>query len=223
MPAPQPWSYTSLKDFKQCPKKFYEKRVAKSVRDESTQALVWGNQVHKAFELYVGHGQPMMDVLKPHEAYLDRLKALPGSSHVELKVSLNKRAQPCGYFDKDVWWRGVLDFHNVNGLSGFLVDYKTGWRKPDWVQMSIFALWMFAQHPQLLNIEMQIYWVTIREWDRQTVTRSQIPELWARMTKDLRLYKQAFNDDIWPMRPSGLCPWCPVKTCPHWKPKPAGV
>jgi hypothetical protein len=220
MPAPMPWSYTSLTDFKNCPRAFYEKRVIKSVKEESTEALVWGNQIHKAFELFVGHGTPLPDMLAEHQPFLDKLRQAPGVAKAEEKVALNKRAEPCGFFDRDVWWRGVLDYHRIHNRTADVVDYKTGKRKPDWVQLYIFAIWVFAKHPDVTTIDLHLYWTQDKQADTKLVTRPMIPELWSHMTGDLRQYRQAFHDDVWREKPSGLCNgWCPVRHCEHWKPK----
>lgn len=220
MPTPPPWSYTALNDFKNCPRQFYEKRVIESVRDESTEALVWGNEVHKTFELFVAAGKPLPDMLRDHEPFLQKLRSLPGEIYAEKKVALSRKLLPCGSFASDVWWRGVLDYHRVHGRTADICDYKTGKRKPDWVQLYLFAIWVFAQHPDVSTVEAQIYWVQSCESDRKLLTRPMIPELWGSVIADLTRYKQAFHDDVWPEKPSGLCNgFCPVKHCQHWKPR----
>ena len=50
--------------------------------------------------------------------------------------------------------------------------------------------------------------------------RDQIDQLWAPFIGDLKQYMQAFREDIWQPRQSGLCNgWCPVTDCEFWKPK----
>lgn len=231
MTTPMPWSYSSLSDHANCPRAFYEKRVIKSVKDEGSEALVWGNQVHKAFELYVGSGTPLPDVLKAHTGYLNGLRRRGGVRHVEKRVALNRKLQPCGFFDKDVWWRGVLDYHSLQGCVAELVDYKTGKRKPDWRQMQIFGIWIFAAYPEVETISMEFYWTALVSegftpaedytavTDSMLTRRKDIPKLWSDLTPDLKRYAQSFKDDVWPEKPSGLCSWCPVKHCQHWKPR----
>lgn len=220
MPAPLPWSYTSLADFKNCPKQFYHKRILKDVRDEQTQQMLWGVTVHKAFELYVGQGTPLPDMLKEHQPYLDTLRKAPGTAKVEMKVGLDRRIEPCAFFDPDVWWRGVLDYHRVHGRTADVVDYKSGKRKLDWVQLYCFAIWLFRSYPDVSTIDLRLYWVQDKTEDHKLVTRPMQAELWSYMTDDLKMMKQAFKDDVWPAKPSGLCNgWCPVRTCQHWKPR----
>lgn len=219
MPTPMPWSFTSLADHKNCPRAFYEKRVIKSVKDESTEALVWGNQVHKAFELHVGEDKPLPDSLERHSGYLFGLKHRGDVRFVERKVALNRKVQPCGFFDKDVWWRGVLDYHAIQGCVAQIVDYKTGKRKPNWAQLHLFAIWIFANYPKVSTVSMEFYWTSLELTDKELVHRKDVPALWAGVMPDLKRYAQSFKDDLWPENPSGLCAWCPVKHCQHWKPR----
>jgi hypothetical protein len=47
------WSYSSLKTFEQCPKKYYHLRIVKDVKDEGSEATIYGQEVHKAAEEYI--------------------------------------------------------------------------------------------------------------------------------------------------------------------------
>ena len=33
--------------------------------------------------------------------------------------------EPCGFFDKEVWWRGIADLVIIQGDIAYSVDYKT--------------------------------------------------------------------------------------------------
>ena len=220
MTRPAAWSYTALSDFTNCPKQFYHKRVLKDVREEQSEQMLWGNQVHKAFEMFVGHGQALPDMLKDHKPYLTELAAQGTERFTEKKVALNLRGQPCGFFDKDVWWRGVLDYHCIDQSVVDIVDYKTGKRKPDFRQLHLFALWVFLRYPHVGAVRMRFYWTQDKAEDKQLAIRPDVPKMWSPLVQDLRGYVRAFKDDVWPAKPSGLCNgWCPVRSCQHWKPK----
>ena len=53
------WSYSSISTFKQCPKKYYNLKVAKDVKDIGSEAMLYGNQVHKAAEDFIKEGTPI--------------------------------------------------------------------------------------------------------------------------------------------------------------------
>lgn len=220
MTTPKAWSYTALSDHTNCPKAFYEKRVIKSVVEQQSEQMLWGNKVHKAFEDYVGSGTPLPDMLQSHQDYLDGLRVRGDNRFTERKVALDKSLKPCTFFAQDTWWRGVLDYHSIQGNTVTIVDYKTGKRKPDFRQLWIFAIWIFTHYPQVEFVRVGFYWTQDREVDNDLLTRDDIPRIWTDLLKDLKPYVYSFKHDIWPAKPSGLCNgWCPVKNCEHWKPK----
>ena len=53
------WSYSSLKTFQQCPKKYYHLKIAKDIVDQGGEAAVYGTLVHKAAEDYVRDSVPI--------------------------------------------------------------------------------------------------------------------------------------------------------------------
>lgn len=220
MPAPKAWSFSALDDFINCPKAYYEKKVIKSVQEEQSEQMLWGNTVHKAFEDRLSDGVVLPAALEEHEPYLRRLEDMPGKSFTERKVAMNKRLQICGYFDRDVWNRGVIDFTKVSEAEALVVDYKTGKQHFKTKQLKLFALYIFALHPDVQRVDTRFYWTQTLTATGEQYRRREIPDLWAEFVPDLRQWAQAFKEDIWQERPSGLCNgWCPVRDCRNWKPK----
>ena len=54
-----PWSYSALTAYETCPRRYWHTRVAKDVIEPETQALTWGNAVHKALELRAKENKPL--------------------------------------------------------------------------------------------------------------------------------------------------------------------
>jgi len=50
---PLAWSHSALNDYLTCPKQFFHKRVAKDCREEQGEAALWGDRVHKFFEMRI--------------------------------------------------------------------------------------------------------------------------------------------------------------------------
>ena len=46
------WSFSSLKDFINCPKQYHEVKVLKRVEKSTTKQMLYGTEVHKACEDY---------------------------------------------------------------------------------------------------------------------------------------------------------------------------
>lgn len=217
---PLPWSHSSLSDFSNCPKAFYEKRVAKSVREEQSEAMIWGNKVHKCFEDRQKHGTPLPDYLQDHEPFMQELAELEGESLTERKIALDTSCRPTSFFAKDVWMRGIIDFSNVHQDGALLVDYKTGKPHNKFGQLKLFALHVFAEFPDVQFVTVRYYWTKTCTESEDTYTRDQIPALWREFAPELRQYVQAFKQNVWQARPSGLCNgWCPVTICEHWSPR----
>jgi hypothetical protein len=61
-------------------------------------------------------------------AALDKLKSMKGEKLCELKMGLTENLEACGFFDKDVWFRGVADLIVLDREAGVakVIDYKTG-------------------------------------------------------------------------------------------------
>ena len=59
MTKPITWSYSSLALYQQCPKKYYHLKVAKDIKEPLSEAITFGNEIHKIAEEYVGKGRPI--------------------------------------------------------------------------------------------------------------------------------------------------------------------
>lgn len=217
------WSYSSIKTFEQCPKKYYHLRIAKDVKDEGGAAAQYGTDVHKAAEDYVKAGTAIPAKYRYITPIVEKLASLPGEKHVELKLGLRKVGEdyePCGFFDKDVWWRGVADFVAVNGQRGYSVDYKTGKsaKYADLKQLDLVAGALFVHFPDLQLIRSGLAYVVSDEWKPAEHKRENQHEYLSRFDTQLEQLDAAEETGVWNAKTGPLCGWCPVKTCEHWKP-----
>ena len=57
-PKPFAWSYSRLKNFEVCPKRHYEIDIAKNIKEEESEALLWGNTVHRSCADRLSKGTP---------------------------------------------------------------------------------------------------------------------------------------------------------------------
>lgn len=217
------WSYSSIKTFDQCPKKYYHLRVAKDVKDEGGPAAQYGTDVHKAAEDHVKSGVPIPPKFKYMEPVVTRLTALPGTKHTELRLGLRKTNTgyaPCGFFDKDVWWRGVADFVAVDGRRGWSVDYKTGKnaRYADPKQLDLVAGALFVHFPEVRKIKSGLAYVVSDEWIEKKHTADMRDAYLSVFDEQLNGLEEAEATGVWNAKTGPLCGWCPVKTCEHWRP-----
>jgi len=217
---PIPWSYTGLDRFVTCPRQFEAMNVLKTVKDVKGEQQLWGEYVHKKFEERQRDGWELPPELAEHEPYMHKLACLPGRHFTEQKVALSRNLTPCGFFDDNVWNRGVLDFVAIERHVAIIVDYKTGKVKPNLKQLALFALFIFHTYPQVTACYTRYYWTQTKQETEEEFLRGRIPEIWQKFLPDLKQYAEAFKLNIWQPRQSGLCHgWCPVTECEFWKPK----
>lgn len=194
--------------------------MAKRWPFETSKEMLWGRDVHKAFENYLLNDTTLPLDLQMHEEFLARFKAQPGELAGEERIALNQRLQACGYFDKDVWYRGQVDARKRHAGRAHILDHKTGKVKNDYTQLKSFAMWEFLTQPQIEEVCAEYYWTQIRGTNGETYTRAQLPELLAFFAPKLDRYADAFLLETFPPKQSGLCNGhCPVTTCEFYRPK----
>lgn len=213
---PLPWSYSSLDTFKNCPRQYHAKYVTKSVKDEQSEAIIWGNKVHKHFEERLAYNTPLPKELQDHEPFMKQLEDMPGILTTEQKIALDVSMKPCNFFQQDVWFRGVIDCCIVDKDAATIVDHKTGKQHQKFEQLMLFALHTFALYPTVERVEACFYWTQTKETTARVFWRKERKQLWGKFVPDLTQYAEAFESDIWQPRQSGLCrAWCPVLDCEH--------
>ena len=211
MELTKPWSYSALTAFETCPRRFQLTRVTKQVTEPQTEATIWGNKVHKALELYAKGTQPLPPDMKKYERYVNKIMSYEGKRVVEERVALDRNLRPTKWMAKDVWVRGIIDIGVVGSERAYLLDWKTGKRKPDSDQMKLFAALAFAMYPWVDSVVTGFIWLKEHKFDKQLLTREQLPEIWSEFLPRLSRVARAYSEDKWTPKPSGLCRnWCPV-------------
>ena len=218
MAKPISWSYSSIKLFDQCPKKYYHLRVLKDVKEPPTDAITYGKEFHEAAELYIKDGKPIPPQFAFAKNALDNLKQLEGEKHCELEMGLTENLEPCGFKDPNVWWRGVADLAIINGTKGRCLDYKTGKsaKYADTDQLELMALAMFKHFPQLTEVQGALFFVISKNFIKDSYKADKQDKMWTKWLAEYNRMKMAYERDVWNPRPSGLCKkHCLVMECPH--------
>tara|TARA_R110002096_G_scaffold237228_2_gene427969 strand:+ start:2064 stop:2729 length:666 start_codon:yes stop_codon:yes gene_type:complete len=212
------WSYSRIKAFEQCPKQFYHLKVAKDYSEPVTSAMSYGTAFHRAAEEYVRDNKSLPDKFSYAQGGLDSLKAKPGDKLCEIKMGLTEDLDPCKFFDKNVWWRGIADLIILDGPLAWVVDYKTGKsaRYADKGQLELMALAVFKHFPDVDTIKAGLVFFVARSLIKDTYTRDMMPVLWDKWLGNYKLMEAAHDSDTWNARPSGLCKrHCVVLECVH--------
>ena len=212
------WSFSSLKEYVNCPRQYQELKVLKRHEKKATEQMLYGTVVHKACEDYVAEGKPLEKNYLRFKPVLDSLIEIPGTKYPEYEMALTPDKQPCAFNDDGRWVRGIVDLLIVDDDHAFIVDYKTGSnRYPDPKQLKLMALMTFAHFPKVKVIKAGLLFVMHESFMSEEYTRDQIPKLWNYFSTDLERLKISYENNIWNPNPTPLCGWCPVKTCEFHK------
>lgn len=215
---PLPWSHSSISSFDTCGRMYEEIKVHHNFQDQKNPASIWGDQVHIAFEKYLGEGVALPANMTQYFDYLQQFRIRPGKLLVEKKYALNLQLKPTDFFAADVWGRGIIDVLTLYNNVADVDDHKTGaTRKKDMQQLIIFALLTFYHHPEIDTVHCRFHWLQLGAVDKETFYRHQIPALWETLLPKLDRYMRAFHLGVFHPKKSGLCKrHCAVRTCEHW-------
>lgn len=207
-------SFSAIKLFENCPKRYYLQRVTKEIKDEGSEASLYGNRIHEALEARL-KGSGLTAETKKYEALcvaIDQLAAAPDAElFVEHQLTLNENLTGTGWFAKDAWLRSILDVLVVRGDQAIVMDWKTGKRRPDFTQLQMFALQVFKHFPEVNEVTSTFVWLKDMAMDAEVYKRSDANVMWEDLLKRINRIHQALDADNWPAKPSGLCRFCPAK------------
>ena len=214
------WSYSSLKVFQQCPKKYYHLRIAKDVSQPDTEATIYGKEVHKAAEDYMRDGVPIPEKFAYMRPILAKLEAIEGDRYCELEMALKEVGGayvPCDFQDPGYWWRGIADLLIVNGDVAYMIDYKTSKnaKYADLKQLDAMAACIFRMFPEVKRIKSALLFVVSGEFVHKEHNCD--TDYLKGFRFDLERLETAVATNVWNAVSGPLCGWCPVKTCVHFR------
>lgn len=217
-PKVAPWSFSRIKAFDTCPKQFYHTYILKEFPYEETAAMRYGTEFHKAAEEFIRDGKPVPERFAYAAPALQALADKPGYKHCEMKFGLTRDLKLCDFFDKRVWFRGVVDLAIVDGEECTIVDYKTGKssRYAEKGQLELMALAIFKWFPKVKKIRAGLVFVVPGEMVKETYTIERESEMWAKWFAEYAKMEKAAETGVWNPKPSGLCrQYCKVLSCVH--------
>ena len=215
-----PWSFRKIKAVQQCPKQFYHEKVIKQYPFKMTEAIRYGDQFHKAAEKYIRDGEELPKRFLYAKDSLDALKRKRGDKLCEYRMGLTEDLEPCGFYEDNVWWRGIADLIILNQDQGlaYVVDYKTGKssRYADKGQLELMAMATFKHFPNVGTVRAGLLFVVCEDLVRSTYEQYEADTLWDKWMDNFQTMETAYKVDVWNPKPSGLCrQWCQVMECPH--------
>jgi hypothetical protein len=215
------WSFSSIKAYDQCPKKYFHLKVVRDFKeDDNKEHLIYGTQFHEAAEFYIKDGTPLPPQFSFVKGALDNLNNLPGEKLCEYEMGLTERLEPCGFKDEDVWFRGIADLLIIDREKGEarIVDYKTGksTKYADTGQLELMALAVFKHFPEIKKVKAGLLFVIANEFIKENYHIDNHDKMWSKWVKQYERLKSSYENDVWNPRPSGLCrKHCVVTSCAH--------
>tara|TARA_R100000995_G_scaffold44236_2_gene20758 strand:+ start:3803 stop:4468 length:666 start_codon:yes stop_codon:yes gene_type:complete len=213
-----PWSFSKIKAFEQCPKQFYHMKILRQYEEKETEAMLYGTHFHSAAEEYIKNCAPMPERFNYAVDVLDSLQAKQGKKLCEYRLGLTSELEPCGFTDKDVWFRGIADLIILDDSLAWVVDYKTGKsaRYADKGQLELMALATFKHFPEVEEVRAGLLFVVSKNLIRDTYYKDDEAKLWEKWLSNYGKMELAADNDVWNPRPSGLCKrHCAVLECAH--------
>jgi hypothetical protein len=211
------WSFSSLKTFQQCPKKYYHTKIAKDVVEPDTTATLYGKWAHTVAEECIRDDKPVPPQFAYMQETLDSLKAIPGEKHCEMMLGFTKDLKSCEFHAPDVWWHGIADLVVINEEKkmAYSVDYKTSKsaRYADVKQLDLVATGIFAKFPQIERIKSALLFVVSKEFVKAEHHVEMMPKYVEKPAQDVARIEAALENGVWNPVQGPLCKFCSVKQC----------
>jgi len=221
MNKPLVHSYSAIKEFQNCARKYHAVRILKQFKQQDTQATLYGTAVHKAFEEFIANGAPLPEAFEQYRAFVEPLTKVPGDVYCEKKLGVRADFSPCDFFASDVWFRGIPDYLVVNHETSVarVGDFKTGKssRYADPGQLELMAAMVMAHFPTITKVKGALLFVVAKDVITSEYTRDQLPVIWSCWGGHANAIEKARERDVWNASPSGLCKFCPLSeaACEH--------
>lgn len=213
------WSYSKLKNYETCPKRYFHIDIEKSVKEEEGESLLYGNAVHKALASAISGKEQLPAPFAKLQKWVDKVvgdKSVPSKILVEQQLAVTQALTSTGWFDADVWYRGIADVLKIMGPVALAIDWKTGKILEDGVQLALMAQCIFAHHPEVQKIRTEFVWLKEDATSRVDFTRADMVGVWAGVLPRVTMLENAAKAVLYPPKPGGLCKrFCPVSACPH--------
>ena len=207
-------SYSSVKDYEGCPRRYHEVRILKRFKSQDTTATLYGTAVHKAFEDFIKDHAPLPESFAHYKPFVEPLAVYPGDIRCEEKMAIRMDFSPCGFFDKDVWFRGIPDYLAISrsGKTARVADYKTGKSSKfaDTAQLELMAAMVMLHYPEVETVKGVLLFVVVGDIIKAEYTRAQLPTILSKWAGRAGAIEKAVEAGVWNPRPSALCKFCPL-------------
>jgi CRISPR/Cas system-associated exonuclease Cas4 (RecB family) len=207
-------SFSAIKMYENCPKRYYHQRVTKEVQDTGGEASRYGERIHEFLEQRLVNDTALPQEAEKYEVLCQTIEKMArgGELHAERQLTLTENLTPTSWFANDAWFRSILDVLIIKEDTAIVIDWKTGKRRPDFTQLEMFALQVWKHFPEIVRIKTTFVWLKEMKMDTEEYSREQSDELWQNLLGRINRIYQSVEHENWPAKPSGLCRFCPAQS-----------
>lgn len=215
-------SYSRLSTFENCPQQFDYVYVSKSAPQPESEAINFGDRVHKTLEDYAKGDLIPTGITEEQQGFLDKwgkvvdtINSASGDKYFEHKMAVNEHLEPVDWFAKDTFFRSIADVLVVDGDTAYCLDYKTGKVREAPTQLQFFACMVFWHFPEVQQVKTSFLWLRFDTTTDATYKRKYLQQMWEALLPRIDAVHEAIDLGVFKAKPSGLCPWCPARgICP---------
>ena len=221
LPERFPWSFSRLKGFEDCPRRYHETMVKKGAWPEERSAMLdWGDAVHKALANALRANTPLPTVFQLFQHWVDKVANTPGELLIEddCRWAITREFMPTPWFSKNVWLRVVADAVKLDSDAALVVDWKAGKSaNADPIQLILTSLVMLHMFPKLEVVRSDFIWLQEDAQTTQVVYREEAADYWSDLLPRVEALQEAHRTNNFPPKPNRFCrSWCPVRSCEYW-------
>jgi hypothetical protein len=208
-------NYTLLNTFKNiCEHQAYRRYIKRDQKYEETDAMRWGTRVHEALAERVGKKTPLPEDMKQFENHCTPFDQLRVECELELGITAEGKA--CGFFDRDVWFRGKVDNAVIVKDKGLLTEWKTGSsRFENPLELAIGAMLLRARYPALRTCVGRCVYLK-EDKVGQMHDLSDFNATWQECQRLMATIADKIKTGDFVKRKSGLCGYCSVSDCENY-------
>ena len=203
----QPWGFSKLDTFRECPAKFKYQFIEKRPQ-QTSPALERGSKMHDDLEAFLrGWISTPPDSALEWKEQLEALKKLDVITEQSWGFTKDWLKLP-DWFHKDTWLRAKADAHYLKdgGDTLIIIDFKSGqYRVPSTEQIELYAIAGLSVYPNVKKVIAQFWFIDANDTYEREYTALHLIEL-RRKYEDY--VKPIYTETAWEPQPSRGCKWC---------------
>jgi PD-(D/E)XK nuclease superfamily len=200
-----PWGFSKLDSYRDCPAKFKYQFIDK-LSQPSSPAMERGGKMHEVIENYLNGWIPDLPAnLGNWQEPLDALKKEDFKAEQALGIDNAWKLLP-NWFHSTTWLRSKADAMYTKCDQLVVIDFKSGkYRIPSTEQIELYAIVGLSVYPDIEKIKAEFWFLDTGEVYSRDYTRAELVGL---RSKYEGYAAKLYTETNWKPAPSVNCRWC---------------